>query len=363
MTRPKHVFCLVVLACGAVSAQTITGTWQGTLPVAENPRVSLKITKAADGSLHGTRYQLDKSAEGISLSSVTFTAPDFSIEQIYAGFSFHGKLSVDGRSIEGAWNDGKQTYPLTFTLATPETLWKREVPPAMAADANPSFEVATIKPSAPDSKGAGFMMRTRQFTAPNHTVQELIKFAYNLRDRQIQGGPAWFAVAKFDIAGEPDAPGLPSEQQYRLMVKKLLADRFHLTTHSIQQVFPLYALTWDRNAPPLPVADPEFRLGSIYVKGIANDQTLLRFVGHTIPMFADILMNFIKDRQVVDQTGLTGRFEFTLTYPTGVLNGSDDEEKANAFMRALQPLGFKLTPKREPIEVIVVDHLDRPTAN
>jgi uncharacterized protein (TIGR03435 family) len=95
-------------------------------------------------------------------------------------------------------------------------------------------------------------------------------------------------------------------------------------------------------------SDPEFDTGSIYVKDLAAGQTAAPVVGHSMPMFADILMNFIQDRQIVDETGLTGHFEFTITVPTSDLRGDPvcgpADDRADAFRRALQPLGFKLVP-------------------
>ena len=83
-----------------------------------------------------------------------------------------------------------------------------------------------------------------------------------------------------------------------------------------------------------------------------------------MPMFADVLMDFIQDRQIVDETGLTGTYDFAITIPSSVLKGGiDDNEKAAAFFGALEPLGFKLVPKKAPLEVIVIDRLEKPSAN
>jgi uncharacterized protein (TIGR03435 family) len=65
----------------------------------------------------------------------------------------------------------------------------------------------------------------------------------------------------------------------------------------------------------------------------------------------------------VDRTGLTGRFDFTVMIPTSSLQSGNDIDKATAFLLGVQPLGFKLLPKKEPLEVIVIENLDKPTAN
>jgi uncharacterized protein (TIGR03435 family) len=357
-------------ALGAQTAnnvQTVTGTWQGTLPVTQNSRVVLKIATDDDGSLRGTYYAIDRGPEGIPLTSVSFVAPDLNVAFIYGDIGYKGNLSSDGKTLDGTWTQGKQTYPLNLVLATPTTLWRNAVAAGMApmaAGADPSFEVATIKPSAPGAQGPLIGTRTRAFAATNRTVTDLIKFAYNLQDRQIEGGPEWLSEARFDIAGEPDKEGVPSVDQYRVMVKKLLADRFQLKVHSVQKVVPVYALTVEKSPPKLTKSDPEaHNRGSIYIKPV-NDQMMVQYASHTMPMFADNLMVIIQDRQIVDETGLTGSFEFTLMMPASTLQGgATADDRVNAYLVAVERLGFKLVPKREPIEVLVVDRLDKPSAN
>jgi uncharacterized protein (TIGR03435 family) len=355
--------------------QTITGTWQATLPTPDNPRVAFKIESdtGGDGSLHGIVYQFDKGPAAVALTSATFIAPDVTVEQVNLDLTYKGRLAPDGKSITGTWTQGKLSYPLILTLATPDALFRRSGPaplPPMSPSADPAFEVATIKTTPPDAKGSSYRWRTRDFTGTNHSVKDLIEFAYQVRDRQISGGPAWMAETRFDLAGEPDAPGLPSLDQYRLMIKKLLASRFNLQLHTVQQTFPVYALTRDEKAPTLHHSDPELDGGSCYVysteDGHADGQTVSQCVGFTMPLFAGLLMNFIEDRQIVDETGLTGSFELTLTMPTSAMHGDSagpEDVRADAFRQAIQPLGFHLISKKESIPVLIIDHLEKPTPN
>ena len=373
----RTIFCALglLVALTSLHAQTIFGTWQGTLPTPDNPRIAFKIESdvGGDGTLHGVLYQFDKVPAAVALTYATLTAPDITVDQVNLDISFKGRLAADGKSITGTWTQEKQSYPLTLALATPDTLFKRSGPaalPPMSPTADPAFEVATIKPTPPGSQDSSSHFRTRDFTAKNRTVHDLIKLAYQVQDRQISGGPSWMADTRFDLAGEPDTPGLPSYDQYRLMIKKLLASRFNLQFHTSQQTFPVYALTRDENASQLHQSDPELDSGSCYAyateDGHADGQSVFQCVGFTMPLFADLLMRFIEDRQIVDKTGLTGSFDLTLTIPTSAMHGGPpgpEDGRAYAFRQAIQSLGFHLIPKKEPLAVIVIDHLDKPTPN
>ena len=156
-----YMLAVMVVSGASMGAQTITGTWQGTLPVTENPRVVLKIAKDDDGSLRGTYYAIDRGPEGIPLTTVSFVAPELNVAFIYGDISYKGNLSADGKTLDGTWTQGKQTYPLTLVLATPSTVWTHAVAAGMApmaAEADPSFEVASLKPSAPDAKTLGLKL-------------------------------------------------------------------------------------------------------------------------------------------------------------------------------------------------------------
>jgi uncharacterized protein (TIGR03435 family) len=367
--RSFGCIAILMIALGAAAdAQNIVGIWQGTLPVGENPRIVLKIADAGNGVLRGSIILIDRSPDVRPLLSVIYRAPELSVA--IAEFSFRGKLSADGKSIVGTWTQGNESFPVTFALATSEALWAYSGPskiPTMSATADPAFEVATIKPSEPDAKNFGYSRNTRLFQARDKTVVDLIQFAYQVRRRQIDGGPSWINEIRFDVTGEPDAPGLPSLDQQRLMLKKLLAGRFGLKMHIEKRDFPVYALVVYKGPPKINASDPSvYGHMAFSPKELEDGGTAIQFSNTTMPEFADLLMNFIQDRQIIDETGLTGQFDFTLKIPTSVLHGGtghDDIDKANAFLLGVVPLGLKLLPKREPLEFIVIDHVDEPSAN
>ena len=235
--------------------------------------------------------------------------------------------------------------------------------PTMSATADPSFEVATIKPSALDATNWGYSVRTRLFQARDNTVADLIQFAYQVRPRQIDGGPSWMNELRLDVTGEPDAPCLPSVDQQRLMLRKLLAERFGFRVHIVQKEFSVYALIVDKSPPRIRVSAPSVNEDAVSPRDLGNGTTAVQFSHTTMPEFTEVLMGFIQDRQIVDETGLNGRFDFTVMIPTSSVQGGNDNDKATAFLLGVRPLGFKLAPKKEQLEVIVIDNIDKPTAN
>src|ERR1700744_3439177 len=119
------------------------------------------------------------------------------------------------------------------------------------------FEVATIKPTAPDWQGgAYFTMRGgHRFVVQNYTLKALVGAAFNLTPRLISGGPAWASSDHYDIvAGTPgDVP--PDTDEQRLMLRNLLADRFKLTFHREEKEFSIYALTVASGGPKVKKSD------------------------------------------------------------------------------------------------------------
>ncbi len=361
--RSSAVLMISLSAVAVAYAQSVAGTWQGTLPVGQSPRIVLRIADAGNGALRGYIIFIDRSADALPLLSTTYKAPD--LTAAIGEITFRGKLSADGKSIAGTWTKGNQSSPVSFALATPETLWTYSGPstmPTMSATADPSFEVATIKPSAHDANW-GISRGTRLFQARGNTIADLIQFAYQVRRRQIDGGPSWMNELRFDVTGEPDAPGLPSRDQQRLMLRKLLAERFGFRVHIVQRDFPVYALVVDKSPPKIDVSAPSVNNILVSPRELENGTTAVQFSHATMPEFTEFLMGFIQDRQIVDETGLKGRFDFTMMTPTSSMQGGNDIDKATAFLLGVKPLGFKLVPKKEPLEVIVIDNIDKPTAN
>ena len=174
-------------------AQSLADTWQGTLHAGKDLRTVVKIAKADGGGYKAVFYSIDQGGDGLPVDSVTLDGTMVKMTLKMIGGTYEGKLSGDGKTITGSWSQGPTPLPLNFTRATPETEWTIPPPapkiPPMDANANPSFEVATIKPSAPDQKGKGFGFRGDHFVTRNTNLNDLIAFAYGLHAKQIVDAP------------------------------------------------------------------------------------------------------------------------------------------------------------------------------
>jgi len=236
-----------------VSPMDVLGIWQGTLHAGRDLRLELKITQAAAGEYKATFYSVDQGGQPISVSKTTFQDGTLTFTMDAIGGKYQGKMSADGKTITGTWTQGPNPLPLNLDRANADTAWPIPEPPKpMAADANPSFEVATIKPN---NSGAtqmqGLVIQGRKFLTRASSLQDLLSFAYNVQVKQIVNGPAWIGSDRYDIEALPDAEGVPNTQQIRVMIQKLLADRFKLTFHHEQREMAAYVLEVGKTGPKL----------------------------------------------------------------------------------------------------------------
>jgi Protein of unknown function (DUF3738) len=126
----------------------------------------------------------------------------------------------------------------------------------MDPNADPAFEVATIKLGPAGPRNKGIQIIGRRLSGANLTVKDLISFSYSVQAKQISGGPPWLTSESFDVLAQPDGDGQPSNHQWKIMVQKLLANRFKLTFHREKQELSVYTLVVGNGGPKLtPSAD------------------------------------------------------------------------------------------------------------
>jgi len=234
---------------------------------------------------------------------------------------------------------------------------------AMAADANPVFDVATIKPSEPNDPSDGFHTRGRHIFIENQTVYKLVAFAYGLNSKQIVGGPTWLDTDRFDIDGVPDVEGTPSLKQQQAMVTKLLTDRFGMTFHKEKKELSVYAITVGKGGPKLTKsADDLIGMPSQDAEQHGTELDM-KFKNMSMTDFG-FCMQFFLDRPIVDQTGLAGKYDFILKWSFDETEASSNPNAAPGLFTAIQEQdGLKLDAVKAQVDVLVVDHVERPSAN
>jgi len=273
------------------------------------------------------------------------------------------------------------------------------------SNAHPAFEVASVKrnrtgvdPSQPMGGGYQPGGRLHMVDLP---LRGLIQFAYAdhdsphwlpLPDSQVIGGPAWAKTDGYDIDAKPESK--TDVKHMWLMLQTLLADRFHLALHRETRELPVYDLEPVKGGPKLPAAKdagcvsfppgtPPHRVpGKVdcgYVSGPfrGSEAGLLHIQGRKVRV-ADLVreLTSILDRPVVDKSGSTGEFDLNLSFtPDETLVGflgllgpagsrpAADPNSPNIFAALEEQLGLKLVPTKGPVEVLVVDHAERPTEN
>jgi uncharacterized protein (TIGR03435 family) len=374
------IFAMTALAATAAFAQNIAGTWQGTLQAPQRAlRMVMKVTRANDESLRAVFYSIDQNGQPIAASTATFQGGAFKATIPAIGGTYEGKLSADGNSITGTFTQGG-ALPLNLVKATPTTEWVIPEPPApprpMAADARPTFEVATIKPSNPDTPGQAIQVGRNggnSLTTVNTPVYELVKFAYGIHGKQVTGGPSWVELEKFDILAKPDTPGIPNITQLRSMVAKLLAERFGLEFHREKRELSAYVLTVDKAG--FKIAKVEGNRGNLPGFG-GRGLGAVGVFNANMAEFAEFLQSRILERPVVDQTGLTDRYDFTLEWKPNMAELAmmtapnpppatlpQNVEDRPDLMGAMRKLGLKIESAKTPVEVLVIDKVTKPTEN
>ena len=222
------------------------------------------------------------------------------------------------------------------------------------------FEVASVKPN---SRGGGTTRRIEPqgLTYLNITLGEFIQMAYGLKHYQVRGDD-WITTGggnRYDIVAKAAAPA--SETELQTMLAPVLEDRFHLKTHRETRQLPVYVLVQSKGGAKLKEGDG----GQQYV--IPAPGGGFRFQNYPMAAFVNMLMAMRSvGRPVIDRTGLAARYTFTANLqdlPAGARG--DDLKRAvvesdTAVFGALEDqLGLKLTPAREPIDLLIVDHADR----
>ena len=250
----------------------------------------------------------------------------------------------------------------------------------------PEFDVASIKPNASGSNN--LLMRppvNGRFTATNVTLKMLIALAYKVRQLEISGGSAWIASDRYDLNAKA-ADSSVSADQSRLLIQRMLEDRFELMVHRETKEMPVYVLLPAKNG--LKIRDA--KEGSCVTIASAPSQPFIPvcgsfimlpngFEGKKISMaqLANSLSGIVGP-PVIDKTGYTANFDFHLEFTRDVTatqpnfppaagdNGLPmpvDTSRPSLFTALQEQLGLKLEATKGPVEILVIDHAEKPSKN
>lgn len=232
-----------------------------------------------------------------------------------------------------------------------------------------TFDVASVRvnPGGGESKEGpreSMVSSPGTLTFRNVTLRSCVVWAYDVRDFQISGGPGWLSSTRYDINAKAGAP--VGDPGLRKMLRALLADRFHLQLHQEMRQLPVYALIPAKNGTKLkPAAGHE--AGDMKVGAGTLD-----FHNVTMPEFAERLSvrPLAVDRPVLDQTGMSGGYDFSLRFADnigslkGALEDIDRNGGISLFAVIQDQMGVKLDPRKMPLPALVIERADEnPSGN
>jgi uncharacterized protein (TIGR03435 family) len=229
--------------------------------------------------------------------------------------------------------------------------------------AQPAFEVASIRPAAPGAHGGGIEITPGgRFSATNSSLRALLKYGYQVRDFQIAEPPAWFDSQRYDVLAraETEAP----EDDIRIMLQSLLADRFQLKLHRESKEMQAYVLTISKTGVKIqPVKTNE--TGRVSRKGLGFIAGTRASMAQLAEALSDVALNgrYILDRPVLDRTGLSGVYDFMLTWTPESSGSTSDLSGPSLFTAVQEQLGLKLESQKAQVEILAIDHVEKASAN
>ncbi len=271
------------------------------------------------------------------------------------------------------------------------------------------FDVATIKPNrSTDNGGTAGFEGGNGYRSRNFTLRSVIRLAYGMwggGDDRLLGGPSWLDTERYDITAKMDATvadklkKLSPDQRTEIqneMLQALLAERLKLTVHRETKEFPVYALTITKNGVKLHEAklgDPytnAFKYAHNFAEGAELSGKIFLVggggpEGHTLTIYGFGVsiralvseLTLFSGKTVLDRTGQTGNYDFALEFSNSPMRPASESAtegqpvpaapnpngSPSLFAAVQQQLGLKLESTRGPVEIIVIDHVERPSGN
>lgn len=256
-----------------------------------------------------------------------------------------------------------------------DTLQSKAGPPNV-----PAFDVAAIRENQSDHTARSHIISSPndgRFTAINVPLKMLIQFAFGIPESRILDEPGWINSTKFNIDAKADSSiddqmrvlsSNEGKAQKRLMLQALLADRFQLRVHTEARDLPMYVLVVAKSGPKF----LELKANGTTIDG-GNGRIQVQGGENTVALFAEQLANSL-GRPVVDQTGIQGRYNIALQWAsddgaatklggTQVGTAAVDLPGPSIFTAIQEQLGLKLESRKGLVQVLIIDHIDKPSEN
>jgi uncharacterized protein (TIGR03435 family) len=271
---------------------------------------------------------------------------------------------------------------ILVAISAPILHAQQAAPPAAAPANVPTFDVISVKPNHSDFHGISLGYTPDGIHATNIPILFLIKEAFALNDDQLFGIPDWVHSEKYDIDAKVAAADVPTmhnltHDQRRQMILQILADRFKLTYHRETRMLPEYSLVIAKGGSKLQEFKPgDDASGQLKHAGqMKMSNGVISASGVPLEPLARLLSDRV-GRPVVDKTGLTGNYDFTLQWaddhhdgpahgPDAAAPSSELSEIAgpSIFTAVEEQLGLKLQSEKGPVQVLILDHIEAPTQN
>jgi uncharacterized protein (TIGR03435 family) len=259
-------------------------------------------------------------------------------------------------------------------------------PAPAVAGTKPAFDVVSIKKNNDPNSPTLFSLPVGgRLRLVNQTPRMLVSSSYGIQDYQLIGGPEWLRTDRFDVEAITQATPLPPLPQFLLMIRQIMADRFSLVMHAETRELPIYRLVTARADgqlgpkihptickppdPSIPNSAANVGVGGAGVCGNRIGRFSMTIGGNTMDGFAASLGRLaVIGRPVVNATGLREKFDWELAWAPDVpveRQGPDATapDGLSIFTALQEQLGLKLEATRGPVNVLVIDAVDRPTEN
>jgi uncharacterized protein (TIGR03435 family) len=222
-----------------------------------------------------------------------------------------------------------------------------------------SFEVATVRINHTTAPGDRESYHDGLLRMSNVTLRQCIRYAFEISEPQIAGGPRWIDQVRFDIVGKAEQPYPTDDFELLRMLKPLLAERFQLASHHETRSLSGYALTLAKGGIHAQVSDPATRFSG------SSTRNTMTVTGCTMSILA-IRLSAVLRRPVVDMTADPRSFDFSLQWTQDDMRSGESAALADGpslFTALQEQVGAKVTSQKVPVDVLVVDRAEIPSEN